>query len=223
MSLLDVQLIAKKYTDHHMVLNNLSITVNPGEIHVIYGRSGSGKTTLLNCLAGVSAPDQGQVTILGTSLSQLNENQRADFRLKHIGILYQFFNLLPALTVKENITLPAQLLKKDYSDYLLQLATYFGIDHLLSKLPEQCSGGECQRVALCRALICQPSLILADEPTGNLDTKNRDSALSYFRTLAQEKKIGMVIASHDDALKKMADVVWNLDDGRLLKDNDITP
>jgi len=220
MSLVDVNLITKKYTDNQLVLNNLSLGVNPGEIHVIYGRSGSGKTTFLNCLAGVIPTDQGQVTILGTDLSQLTENQRADFRLNHIGILYQFFNLLPALTIKENITLPAQLLKKDYTEQLLQLATYFGIEGLLSKWPEQCSGGECQRVALCRALICQPSLLIADEPTGNLDTKNRDIVLSYFKTLAQEKKIGMVIASHDDALKKMADVVWNLSEGRLIKDND---
>ena len=217
--ILDVKNLTKSYLLDKEILSRLSFTVEPGDIHIIYGRSGSGKTTFLNCLSGVTVPESGQLDILGTDMMRLTEDERADFRLQHIGILYQFFNLLPSLTIRENIQLPAQLLGIERTSFLADLAHQFGISDILSKTPDQCSGGECQRAALCRALICKPSLILADEPTGNLDTRSRDLVLSYLRHLASEKKMGMVIASHDEALMQMADVVWYLDNGQLRRDD----
>lgn len=210
-----VERLSKAYTQHQKVLNRLFFEVNPGEIHVLFGRSGSGKSTFLNCLSGVISPDSGSVRILHKNLSDFSEDQRADFRLQNIGILYQFFNLLPALTIKENIILPAQLNGIKYQADLEMLSTDFGIERILHKYPDQCSGGECQRAALCRALIGNPSLLLADEPTGNLDTETRDSILCYLQRLAKDRELSMVIATHDEALKTIGDFVWQLKDGRL--------
>ena len=212
--------LTKSYSPDTDIIDKLTFSVEPGEIHVIYGRSGSGKTTFLNCLSGVTLANSGSLHILGTDIMSLTEDERADFRLRNIGILYQFFNLLPALTLKENIQLPAHLLGLETNRSLTNLARQFDILDTLNKTPDQCSGGECQRGALCRALLCQPSLIIADEPTGNLDTMNRDLVLDYLRNLADKNKIAMVIATHDEALKNKADVVWHLENGKLRRENE---
>jgi len=216
MTILDATDLRKHYGSQHRVLNGVSLSIDPGDIHVIYGRSGSGKTTLLNCLAGVDQPDSGTLTILTTNICELTDNQRADFRLNNMGILYQFFQLLPALTLFENITLPAQLTGRPYHDIAYQLATEFGIIDYVHRRPDQCSAGQCQRAALCRALICQPRLVLADEPTGNLDTDNRNQALNRFQLLANTHSVGLVLATHDDAFKSIATHTWHLQDGRLI-------
>ena len=214
--MLIVEKLSKSYKKQEKVLNDLFFDLNAGEIHVLFGRSGSGKSTFLNCLSGVISPDSGSVRILQKNLSDFTEDQRANFRLKNIGILYQFFNLLPALTIKENITLPAQLNGIKYQSDLEAITVDFGIVSILDKYPDQCSGGECQRAALCRSLISNPSLLLADEPTGNLDTDMRDTILCHLKRLAKDRKLGMVIATHDEVLKGMGDFVWQLKDGRLV-------
>ena len=135
--------------------------------------------------------------------------------------LYQFFNLLPALTLKENILLPARIAKK-YDDLVMKdIVDTVGISDVLDQYPELCSGGECQRAALCRALICRPKLILADEPTGNLDTQSRDKVCYLLRKIATEDRVGILIATHDHDLKKIADYSWSLADGHFIQTNDI--
>lgn len=207
--------LSKSYNTTSTVLNNISASLTSGAIHLLYGRSGSGKTTLLNCLSGVEAVDSGELTVNGKNLQQLTANERADFRLSTIGIIYQFFNLLPSLTVRENILLPAMLQKKDQQQHLHTLAKKFEIAHLLDQWPNQISGGESQRVAICRALICQPKLILADEPTGNLDIRNRDIVMGYLNDLTQSDGLTLLIATHDHELKSYASNVWNLRGGQL--------
>ena len=210
-----VNQLSKSYDQHRLILNECSVTIQPGSICLIYGRSGSGKTTLLNCLSGVECPQKGDVEINNQIIHQLNENQRANYRLKNIGIIYQFFNLLPSLTVKENMLLPAMILKQDQTNHMLALAKQFDIEHLLDQWPSQLSGGECQRVAICRALICKPKLILADEPTGNLDVKNRDIVMDYLKGLTETNQLSIVIATHDQALQSYADATWSLSNGQL--------
>lgn len=207
--------VSKSYDRHRLVLNKLTATFNPGSISLIYGRSGSGKTTLLNCLSGVEKPQHGDVNVNNTVINQLNENDRANFRLNNIGIIYQFFNLLPSLTVKENMLLPAIILKQNQTSHMHELAGQFGIEELLEKWPHQLSGGECQRVAICRSLICKPSLILADEPTGNLDVENRDIVMNYLKKLTEVNQLSIVIATHDQALQSYADSTWSLSNGQL--------
>ena len=213
--MLELKHITKSYDQHRSILNDLNATFKPGSIGVLYGRSGSGKTTLLNCCSGVEQPQHGDVMVHGTCINQLNDNDRANFRLKHIGIIYQFFNLLPSLSVSENILLPAMILKQDQRDHTHQLAKQFDIDHLLSEWPTNLSGGECQRVAICRALICRPQLILADEPTGNLDIHNRDVVMAYLKALTDANDLCIIIATHDQELKSYADACWSLSNGQL--------
>ena len=207
--------VTKSYDQHQSVLKSVNGTFKPGTICLLYGRSGSGKTTLLNCLSGVELPEQGDIAIYNTSMNSLNENERANYRLKNIGIVYQFFNLLPSLTVRENILLPAMILKQNQDDHLRQLSNQFGIKNLLSKWPEHLSGGECQRVAICRALICKPKLILADEPTGNLDIHNRDIVMHFLKELTKSNELSIIIATHDQELRAYADQSWALKNGQL--------
>ena len=207
--------IFKSYEGRDNVLNDLSATFPTGSLSLLYGRSGSGKTTLLNCISGVEPFENGQVSINNTVISGLSDDAKADFRLANIGIIYQFFNLLPSLSVEENILLPATILKKDQRLYLRELAERFEIDHLLQKWPDTLSGGECQRVAICRALICQPKLILADEPTGNLDIRNRDIVMTYLKDLTKTQDLSLIIATHDQELHEYADAIWALRSGQL--------
>ena len=207
--------IFKSYEGRDRVLNGLNGSFPKGSLSLLYGRSGSGKTTLLNCISGVEPFQDGQITINNTAISSLNDDEKADFRLENVGIIYQFFNLLPSLSVEENILLPATILKKEQGDYLTELAERFEIKHLLSKWPDTLSGGECQRVAICRALICQPKLILADEPTGNLDIRNRDIVMNYLKDLTKSQDLSLIIATHDQDLHSYADAIWSLRSGQL--------
>tara|TARA_Y100001935_G_C17286308_1_gene500587 strand:+ start:564 stop:1217 length:654 start_codon:yes stop_codon:yes gene_type:complete len=213
--MVELKNISKSYDQYRLVLNDLNATFSPGSISLLYGRSGSGKTTLLNCLSGVDLPQTGNVIINDTNINQLNENDRANFRLSHIGIIYQFFNLLPSLSVAENILLPATILKQNQKGHMHDLAKEFDIEHLLSKWPKTLSGGECQRVAICRALICQPKLILADEPTGNLDVTNRNIVMDFLKKLTKTNEISIIIATHDQELHSYADTSWSLVNGQL--------
>ncbi len=206
--------INKSYEGRDGVLSNLSAYFPSGSLSLLYGRSGSGKTTLLNCISGVESCS-GDIFLNDLHLNKLSDNEKADYRLQNIGIIYQFFNLLPSLTVKENILLPSMILKKTQNSYLNELAERFEIGHLLSKWPETLSGGESQRVAICRALICKPKLILADEPTGNLDIRNRDIVMNYLKDLTKSQDLSLIIATHDQELQSFADSVCTLRSGQI--------
>ena len=213
--MINITNITQSYDSYRQILDQTNAKFEPGKIHLIFGRSGSGKTTLLNCLSGVSSPESGTIHINHIDLHALSENQRADFRLKNIGIIYQFFNLLPSLTVQENILLPASILKHDANQRMRLLSEQFGISSLLSKWPENLSGGECQRVAICRSLICNPTILLADEPTGNLDRTNAQAAFELMNELHVEEGTSLIMVTHDERLAARMDRRLALLDGKL--------
>ena len=201
------------------ILKNISLQIPYESITLITGRSGSGKTTLIHCLAGLITPQSGNIFFNSTNLCSLSSNKRANYRLTNTGIVYQSFNFLPSLTLQENITLPAIMAnqtKNQYINHCNELCLDLNIQNLQHSLPQTVSGGELQRAALVRALINHPKLILADEPTGNLDTKNRDIIFNTFSKIKQEKKISIVFTSHDPKAKEIADYVIELDDGHVV-------
>ena len=200
-------------------LKNVSFSVEKGEFVALIGPSGSGKSTLLHILGGVDRPTSGQVFIDGTPIYELDETKMAIFRRRQIGLIYQFYNLLPVLTVRENLLLPLLLDgQKPDEKYLGELVRSLGLSDRLNHLPNQLSGGQQQRVSIGRALINHPALVLADEPTGNLDSKNsaeimellKDSNLRYHQTL--------IIITHDERIALQADRVISIEDGRISGD-----
>lgn len=198
-------------------LDGVDFTVGRGEFVALMGPSGSGKTTLVNILAGLDLPTSGEVLLGDVRLDQLSENARAMLRRRRIGYVFQFFNLLPALTAEENVALPALLAgakpreAKASARALLERA---GLSHRLRSLPSQLSGGEQQRVAVARALVNAPDLVLADEPTGNLDRAGADSIGSLLRELMRPHQ-AVVVTTHDARLAARADRVLALRDGRI--------
>ncbi|MCI8466401.1 MAG: ABC transporter ATP-binding protein [Lachnospiraceae bacterium] len=200
-------------------LRNVSFSVEKGEFVAIVGPSGSGKSTLLHILGGVDRPTSGQVIIDGTPIYNLNETKMAIFRRRQIGLIYQFYNLLPVLNVRENLTLPLLLDgQKPDMNYLEELARVLGLSKRMNHLPNQLSGGQQQRVSIGRALINHPAIVLADEPTGNLDSKNsaeivdllKESNLKYHQTL--------IIITHDERIALQADRVISIEDGQISGD-----
>lgn len=200
------------------VLDDLELHVQEGEMIVLLGRSGSGKSTMLNLVSGIDKPDSGEVIIGGTNLAELNEKDRTLFRRKNIGFVFQSFNLISTLTARENVLLPLKL--KGNSDE----ASSEIVDHFLNEVglgdrgdsyPDRLSGGEQQRVAIARALAHEPMLILADEPTGNLDFETGSTILDILNKLVRENGRTMIIATHDRDICKMADRVLELSGGKL--------
>lgn len=198
-------------------LQRCSFQVEPGEFVAVIGRSGSGKSTLLHCLAGLIEPEEGKIRISGTDITAMNEEQRADFRLSHIGLVFQFYSLIQELTVGENLRLPFEVngLEPDH-EYLDQLKERLGIQELENKYPRECSGGQQQRVAIVRALAMKPDLILADEPTGNLDSENARQVFSLFRECQRIYHQTVIMVTHDLGLAKQADRMLVMEDGRIL-------
>ncbi|MEK9657281.1 MAG: ABC transporter ATP-binding protein [bacterium] len=207
--------IHKSFKSRERILHLVSATFLPGEVSVIVGRSGSGKSTLLKCICGVETPDKGKIYYDSRNITDLDANNRATFRIQTIGFVYQFFHLIPSLTVHENIKLPIQLSGKKSPHSVRSLSDMFGISHLLNEWPETLSGGESQRVALCRALITDPSVLLADEPTGNLDQKNRDDVMNHLKKMAHSFNKTVIIVTHDAAFFSIADQVYDLQAGQL--------
>lgn len=205
------------YQENQAIFKNLSVDFESQKITLIYGRSGSGKSTFLKCLCGLIKAKKGKIEFNNHDISMFNERKLADFRLKNIGFVYQFFHLLPSLTVKENILLPANLANLNAEQRCQELLEKYDIQKLSQKWPEHLSGGEAQRVALCRALINQAPVILADEPSGNLDRKNRDRVLKEFSRLRNEEEKSMIIVTHDEAFKEIADTILHLENGQLMK------
>ena len=203
-----------------IALNHVSFSVEEGEFVTILGPSGSGKSTLLHLLGGVDKPTSGKVYIGGRSIYEMKERELTAFRRREIGQIYQFYNLIPVLNVEENICLPMlldhrQAERKDL-DELLEL---LGLTERVNHLPSELSGGQQQRVAIGRALISKPKLILADEPTGNLDQKNSREIIKLFRELNEKYGQTILLITHDEKIAEQAERILVIEDGRIVKDS----
>ena len=200
-------------------LDDVSFTVEQGEFVAIIGPSGSGKSTLLHILGGVDTPTGGNVVIGGEDISRLNETALAVFRRRQIGLVYQFYNLIPILTVEENLTLPLLLDgRKPDKRQIDSLVNRLGLSNRLNHLPNQLSGGQQQRVSIGRALINNPALMLADEPTGNLDSENSKEIVSLLKQFNKELNQTVIIITHDEKIALSADRIISIEDGRITRD-----
>lgn len=200
-------------------LDDVSFSIEQGQFVAIVGPSGSGKSTLLHILGGVDTPTSGKVQIGDTDISKLDETALAIFRRRQIGLIYQFYNLIPILTVEENITLPLLLDgKKPDRQMLHTLVSTLGLSERLHHLPNQLSGGQQQRVSIGRALLNNPALMLADEPTGNLDSENSKEIIALLRRFNREFKQTVVIITHDERIALSADRVISVQDGKIVRD-----
>ncbi len=200
-------------------LDNVNFTVNKGEFVAIVGASGSGKSTLLHILGGVDRPTSGHVYLNGKDVYKLNENNLAIFRRREVGLIYQFYNLLPILNVKENITLPVLLDgKKPDIKYLNDLIHTLGLEDRVNHLPNELSGGQQQRVSIGRALMNHPALLLADEPTGNLDSKASREILELLKVSNEKYHQTIIMITHDKELALHANRIITLEDGKIISD-----
>jgi len=214
---LQVQAVSKRYGTR-LVLDDVSFTVAPGERVALTGPSGSGKTTLLNCLGGVDRPDAGEIRLGGQTINRLDSEALADLRRRRIGTIFQFFHLLPTLTAAENIELPLQLLGRPTAERVRRVDTLLaqvGLAGRAGALPSQLSGGEQQRVAVARALVHEPELLLADEPTGNLDSVNGANILDLLRALTDQTHTALVLVTHSDEAAAICHRALHLRDGRM--------
>lgn len=200
-------------------LDDVSFSIEQGQFVAIVGPSGSGKSTLLHILGGVDTPTSGKVQIGDTDISRLDETALAIFRIRQIGLIYQFYNLIPILTVEENMTLPLLLDgKKPDRQMLHTLVSTLGLSERLHHLPNQLSGGQQQRVSIGRALLNNPALMLADEPTGNLDSENSKEIIALLRRFNREFNQTVVIITHDERIALSADRVISVQDGKIVRD-----
>lgn len=223
MNILEIKNLSKVYGKGETevkALDNVSFDVEQGEFVAIVGPSGSGKSTLLHILGGVDSPTSGVVNIAGTDISKLNETKLAIFRRRQIGLIYQFYNLIPILNVEENMTLPLLLDgKKPDKKLLKDLLEKLGLKERLKHLPNQLSGGQQQRVSIGRALMNNPALLLADEPTGNLDSENSKEIVALLRKFNKENNQTVIIITHDERIALSADRIITIEDGRITKDS----
>lgn len=220
MEILKVEHLVKQYgkgDNAVLAVNDISFSVEQGEFVAIVGSSGSGKSTLLHLLGGVDRPTSGKVYIQGEDIYSLNSDKIAIFRRRQVGLIYQFYNLIPILNVKENITLPCELDGRtpDKSE-LDELINTLGLKDRVSHLPNQLSGGQQQRVSIGRALINHPAILLADEPTGNLDSRSSDEIVELLKLSNQKYNQTIVMITHDLEIAKIADRILRIEDGRLV-------
>ena len=221
MEILKVENLTKIYGDGQnkvVALDNVSFTVEKGEFVAIVGASGSGKSTLLHLLGGVDKPTKGKVFVDGKDIYNLSEDNLAIFRRREVGLIYQFYNLIPILNVEENITLPLELdnRKIDKTD-LNELLKKLGMYNRRTHLPNELSGGQQQRASIGRALITHPAIILADEPTGNLDSKSSDEIVELLRKTNKEYKQTIIMITHNMEIAKIADRIIEIEDGHILE------
>ena len=200
-------------------VDNVSFSVEKGEFVAIIGASGSGKSTLLHLIGGVDRPTSGKVFIEGKDIYSLNDDNLAIFRRRQIGLIYQFYNLIPVLNVAENITLPTKLDGRDVDEKRLdELLKTLGLEKRKYNLPNQLSGGQQQRVSIGRAIINEPALMLADEPTGNLDSKASEEIISLLRLSNKKYNQTVIVITHDEKIALEADRIITIDDGKIIKD-----
>ena len=222
MKILEVTNLCKTYGKGDTMvkaLDNVSFSVEKGEFVAIIGPSGSGKSTLLHILGGVDVPTKGSVVINQTDISNLDETALAIFRRRQIGLIYHFYNLIPILTVQENLTLPLLLDgRKPDEKQISTLVKRLGLEHRLDHLPNQLSGGQQQRVSIGRALVNNPALMLADEPTGNLDSENSKEIISLLRQFNKDFNQTVIIITHDEKIANSADRVITIEDGKITGD-----
>lgn len=220
MEILRVENLTKVYGSGNnkvVALDNVSFSVEKGEFVSIVGASGSGKSTLLHLLGGVDRPTSGKVLINDTDIFKMNDDELAIFRRRQVGLIYQFYNLIPILNVRENITLPLELDNKRVSDEEVDnLIKMLGLDKRSKHLPNELSGGEQQRTSIGRALISTPAIVLADEPTGNLDTKASEEIVSLLKKSNKEMKQTIIMITHNLELAKVADKIIEIADGRIV-------
>lgn len=202
-----------------VALDHIDLSIEKGEFVAIIGASGSGKSTLLHILSSVDKPTEGEVVIEETDISKMNQTQAAIFRRRKVGLVYQFYNLIPTLTVRKNILMPLMLDKrKPNQDYFEQVVSSLGIAPKLDFLPSQLSGGQQQRVAIARSLIYRPALLFADEPTGNLDRKNGEEIIDILKLSNRNLKQTILLVTHDEKIALEADRIITLEDGRIISD-----
>ncbi len=202
-----------------VALEQIDLSVQKGEFVAIIGASGSGKSTLLHILGGVDKPTKGKVVIEGTDIATMNPTQAAIFRRRKVGLVYQFYNLIPTLTVRKNILMPLMLDKrKPNQEYFEQIVNSLGIADKLETLPNQLSGGQQQRVAIARSLIYRPALLLADEPTGNLDRKNGKEIIDMLRLSNRSLNQTILLITHDEKIALEADRLITIEDGKIISD-----
>ena len=222
MEILKVENLVKQYGKGDTMVkavDNISFTVEKGEFVAIVGSIGSGKSTLLHIIGGVDRPTSGKVYVDGEDVFKLNENNLAIFRRRQVGLIYQFYNLIPILNVKENITLPILLDGKKVDEvYLNELVDTLGLSKRVNHLPNELSGGEQQRVSIGRALMNRPSILLADEPTGNLDSKNSKEIVDLLRLSNKKYKQTIIMITHDQGLALNADRIITIKDGKIVSD-----
>ena len=220
--MLQIKNIHKQYKTGDLIqkaLDDVSFTVNKGEFVAIVGASGSGKSTLLHILGGIDKPSSGRIIVNGQDISNLSDRELAVYRRRTASLVFQFYNLIPILNVKENITLPIRLDNKKVDDRKLEeLVKILGLTDKQNKLPNQLSGGEQQRVAIGRALMCETKILLADEPTGNLDSKNSIEIVKLIKEYNEKYNQTIILVTHDIEVAKQAGRIITLQDGKIVRD-----
>ena len=222
MEILRVENLTKIYgkdTTKVVALDNVSFSVQKGEFVAIVGASGSGKSTLLHLLGGVDRPTSGKVYIDGKDIYDFNDDKLAIFRRRQVGLIYQFYNLIPILNVEENITLPLSLDNREVDQKALdEMLKLLGLQNRRTHLPNELSGGQQQRTSIGRALITNPKIILADEPTGNLDSKSSDEIVALLKKSNKELKQTIIMITHNMEIAKCADRILKIEDGRIVEE-----
>ena len=220
MEILKVENLCKQYgkgENKVTALDNVSFTVNKGEFVAIVGASGSGKSTLLHLIGGVDRPTSGKVFIDGKDIYKFNDDELAIFRRRQVGLIYQFYNLIPILNVEENITLPLKLDNKNIDKQRLdELIKVLGLEERRTHLPNELSGGQQQRTSIGRAMITNPAIILADEPTGNLDSKSSDEIVELLKKSNRDYKQTIIMITHNMEIAKVADRIIKIEDGKIV-------
>ena len=220
MKILKVENLKKVYgkgDSEVKAIDDVSFEIEEGEFVAIIGPSGSGKTTILHTIAGLEKPTSGKVYFYNKNIYKMNKRDLTILRRQNVGIIYQFYNLIPTLNVEENITLPIELDKKKVDiKKLKEITTFLGIDNRRSHLPNEISGGQQQKVAIGRALIINPTIILADEPTGNLDTKSSNEIIQLLKKANKEYKQTIIMITHNLEIAKQADRIIQIEDGKII-------
>jgi putative ABC transport system ATP-binding protein len=224
--LIRIRGVSRRYhrnADDVHALENVSLDIGTARFVALMGPSGSGKSTLLNLISGIDRPSEGAVEVAGQSLGELDDDELADWRARHVGLVFQFFNLIPVLNARDNVALPLLLTELGRGERLRRAETALrvvGLDHRLDHYPGTLSGGEQQRVAIARAIVTDPDLIVADEPTGDLDAKNAEATLALLRELKNGFGKTVVMVTHDPRALRFVDEAFHLDKGLLLEGDD---